>query len=292
MLTATEFTRQLMGLREQYRADNAWVGNWRTGSWNDENTMAHYIHCAYNLYRATATNMLKLTLLGGTQIRLDDAYIRNFGITGANGIQDRVTKEHVYAEVMRRIGRTTNPSPTADRNPAAVVRSGSILSEKGWTPILNDALIIGAACGRQQFALALTSTEQLRWERINGDKVTRFAVNASRFGETPALKNAWKSFFNASKKMFFDGGNPRVFARELLGLYFFGYTPEYSWHQLVFRPPQGGVVRPTFNLYLDQLRNVNFHTGDKTRIMQAISDFLFNEPEALGQPWTRRVVAV
>jgi len=285
MLSAQEFTGQLLHLKDQYRNDNTWVGNWKSGSWNDENTMASYIQCAYNLYKSTATNALRLTLLGGTEIRVNEAYVRNFGITGVNGIQDPATRTHVLAEIRNRIGhalfpnqRTGNP----DRKPAPIAGTGSILSEKGWTPILNDSLILGAITARQEFSLALTPEEQNSWDALNAHKVTRFSVAASRFEKTPALMDAWKAFFNANPKMFFDRGNPRVFSRELLGLYFFGYEPIFSWHQLSFQPIRGKVTRTDFQTYLRKLREVNFHSADTTRIMEALSTFLFKDPDVLG----------
>jgi len=288
MLCVQQFTNQLFGLKDQYQQDNAWVGNWHE-SWKDEAIMTRFIGFAYNLYAATARNALKLTVLGGTEIRLDHAYVRNFGVTAANGIQEEETERWVRKEQEMRGWRAKNPDPRSrnpDRSPASVIGSGSILSEKGWTPILNDSLILGAITAGQDFVLGLTSAEQADWNVMNGAKVNRTSVLVGSFDNT-ALINAWKSFLNSQKRMFFfDWGGPRVFTRELLGLHFFGYKPGFSWHQLGFHAGAGGRVPPDFRTYLQKLRDVGFHApANQAKIMETISMYLFNDRTAIGSPW-------
>jgi hypothetical protein len=290
MLPVQQFTNQLFTLKDQYRRDNAWIGNWDE-SWNDEAIMTKFIGFAYALYAATARNVLNLTVLGGTEIRLDDTYVRNFGVTAANGIQDKETERSVREEQTRRGWRAINPHPSSrnpDKSPAPVTGVGSILSEKGWTPILNDSLILGAITAGQDFALGLTPAEQTDWNVMNGAKANRTAVVAARFGDTPALINAWKSFLNSQKRMFFfPWGGPRVFTRELLGLHFFGYKPEFSWHQLGFHADAGKRVPPDFRTYLQKLRDVGFQApANQAKIMETISIYLFNDPTAIGSPWS------
>jgi hypothetical protein len=292
MLNQQEFIRQLFDLKDQYREDNEWVGKWQE-TWNDPVVMTRFIEAAYNLYRATATNALHLTLLGGTEIRLDKSLVKAFGVTAANGIQDAQTKLWVENAIYSRkhnaqAARVGPNSRNPDRVPAPVTGSGSILSEQRWTPILNDSLILGAITAGQTFVLAFTPEEQLDWDRMNGAKVNKTQVLAARFGETPALKNAWKAFLNDHPKMFFDNFGPRVFTRELLGLKWFGYKPEFSWHQLGFFAGSGARQMPSFQTYVDKLRAVHFQNPcDKTRITAEISTFLFNDARALGNPWTK-----
>jgi hypothetical protein len=289
MLSIQQFTNQLFDLRDQYRRDNAWVGKWNE-SWNDEAIMTRFIGFAYKLYTATARNALRLTVLGGTEIRLDETYVRNFGITAANGIQDKQTERWVRTEQIKRGWRAKNTDPRSsnpDRTPAPVTGTGSILSEKGWTPILNDSLILGAITAGQNFALGLTPAEQGDWQAMNGAKVNKTAVLAARFGDTPKLMNAWKSFLNSQKRMFFfPWGGPRVFTRELLGLFFFGYKPKFSWHQLGFQAGTGKREPPHFRTYLRKLNDVGFQSpSDQAKIMKTISEYLFNDPKAIGAPW-------
>lgn len=304
MLTSEQFTDQLVSLSAEYRRDNLWVNNW--AHWNNPNAMAHYIHYAYNLYAATANNRLKLTLLGSSEIRVNAMFIRNFGVTGVNGIQDSSTRNIVFDTIWKRMKLLKNHSRMAtipDRSYAAVTRSGSILSEKGWTPILNDALIIGAITAGQEFAMALTPLEQADWNEINSPNEGEKDVNkhfmatgpgvrskflTDNFEKNGSSKDAWKKFFNSQRRIFFncETGTPRVFTRELLGLYFFGYKPKFSNIQLGFSI--GSKKRMTdFKTYLRNLRTIGFHKGleNEKKIMEAISMFLFDEKTAIGSPW-------
>lgn len=292
MLTRQQFIAEVDAVRDEYRNDNAWVGRW-TESWNDVDVMTRFMTAAYNLYAATATNALQLTLLGGTEIRLDRTYIRNFGVTAANGIQDQQTKFYVEEALRGRTSRATRAraaGPTAnaphpDVTVTPVIGSGSILSEQCWTPILNDALILGAITGGQQFALAFTPDEQAAWQRLNGAKVTRVQVLAAQFDPQQMLA-AWKGFFNTQKRMFFDNFGPRVFSRELLGLKMFGYVPEFSWHQLGFRPPARTIRAASFRYYLRELRRLHFHAPtDVPAIRAELSQFLFGDRTSLGNLW-------
>lgn len=288
MLSKPEFIRQLFQLKDQYRNDNEWVGRW-TETWNTPAVMSQFIEAAYNLYAATATNALQLTLLGGTQIRLDQQLIMSFGVTGVSGIQDDTTRRLVHDEILRRKVNVESAGVRPDsKNPdkvaTPVTGCGSILSEERWTPILNDALILGAITGGQTFALALTPDEQHDWEKMNGPKVHRTAVLAAGFDDI-ALKNAWKGFFNAHPKMFFDSFGPRVFTRELLGLKWFGYKPEFSWHQLGFSASSGTKEIPSFENYITKLQSIHFqHPCDKVAITAELSTFFFGDVSALRIP--------
>jgi hypothetical protein len=282
MLSTQNFIRQIFAAELIYRRDNAWVGKW-SESWNDPVVMRRFIEAAYKLYSATATNALQLTLLGGTEIRLDRSLVRSFGVTAANGIQDQQA-EFWVAEAMRgrhhkaRLGRT-GPA-------ASVTGSGSILSKMMWTPILNDSLIIGAITGGQDYVLAFTPDEQRDWEKMHGSKVTKTQVLATRFGETTGLRRAWKEFFNAHPKMFCDDFGPRVFTRELLGLCWFGYKPDFSWHQLGFAPGSGRRAQPKFSIYLERLNAIGFqHPCNKRAIARELSTFLFDDASAMGATW-------
>ncbi|MEM9586219.1 MAG: hypothetical protein AAGA03_02965 [Planctomycetota bacterium] len=292
MLSKKQFTEQIFDtdLRRDYRDDNRWVET-MIGNWSDETVMTNFIGCAYKVYSATATNALQLTILGGTEIRFDDSMIRNFGVTAANGTQDAETSKYVRQEIRRRRMRSHNQnekrpflSNAPHRRITPVKGVGSILSEKGWTPILNDALIIGAINARQEFAIALTPKEQKHWKRLNDSKITKVAATSAAFGASAALIKAWKEFFNTKAYVFFRGQYPRVFARELLGLYFFGYEPVFSWHQLGFRR-KDPTLRPDFRTYIDKLRDVGFQgPTNKTRVMKTLSEFLFNDEDALTDP--------
>ena len=150
-------------------------------------------------------------------------------------------------------------------------KANSILSEKGWTPLLNDALIIGAITGSQGFVLGLTESEASSWEKIkaagNGDP-----------------KETWRQFFHHNQQMIYDPkfGIPRVFARELMGLATFGYRPEFTMHQLGFYPTPGTPADPTFKAYVEALNSKEFHhKTNRQQIVEAVSEFLFGDAGAI-----------
>ncbi|WP_182866073.1 hypothetical protein [Stieleria mannarensis] len=289
MLSHDQFIRQFTdGLKRDYRRHNAWYARF-VEDWTQEDILTKLINAAYKLYTATATNALQLTLLGGTEIRTESPLVRAFGVTAANGIQDEATRKIVRAEFLRRdfeakSNYLKNPHCTnRPQKPRRVTKIGSILSEKCWSPILNDTLIIGATTAGQHFKLALTEEERDDWERTHGMKVNRVAVLRSNFDKNEC-KDAWKEFFRANVHMFFDDEkrNPRVFARELIGLCAFGYQPEFTWHQLGFsRSKAGKSITPTFRKYLDALVDVNFQRNDRQVILEKLGEFLFNDRRAL-----------
>ncbi|MCC9601937.1 hypothetical protein LOC67_15355 [Stieleria sp. JC731] len=287
MLSKAEFVSQFTyELKRDYLCHNAWYAKY-VRDWTKEDILTVLINAAYKLYCATATNALELTILGGTEIRTDSALVRGFGVTAANGIQDATTRKIVLDELVRR--DVANKSQFInDANPAIrpqkynrITKIGSILSEKHWSPILNDTLIIGATTAGQQFKLALTAEEQVDWHHTNGRKVNRVAVLRANFDKNEC-KNAWKAFFRSNIQMFFRDGTPRVFARELIGLCAFGYQPDFSWHELGFRRTKAGKkITPTFRKYLSALVDAKFQDNDREEILKTLGTFLFGDNKAL-----------
>eukprot|EP00903_Cladosiphon_okamuranus_P001015 g1013.t1 len=302
LLEWTDFKREIDALVAIYRQDNRWVGSVISPSWNYEYHMYHYIRAAYLLYRATGRNALKHVLLGGTNIRKSREYIMNFGVTAANGIQDPETEDAVQYTEQERADIVTRPRDfppmNADNRVISAQKVGSILSEKRWTPILNDALIIGAATGNQNFMIALEPYEQGLWRECEATlrpALVRLRDQyAQRFGGNPSdefVRNTqeyrhmvWQRFFSWNLGMFWDTNynNPRVLTRELLGLAMFHYKVELGDRQIGFRP-RLGHPDPTFAAYVNGLRNLRFHDGTaRARIMRAVSTFLLGDRYAIS----------
>ncbi|MGX1498596.1 hypothetical protein ACSSV1_003647 [Labrenzia sp. MBR-25] len=303
----TAFKREIEALQDIYRQDNRWVGWWRHASWNNECVMPAYIRAAYRLYDATARNELEFIVLGGTSIRMARDLIFAFGITGLNGIQDAPT---VVAAREAQAAREA-PRPTVDRNgmpvpPPAnpdnrvvpVNGVGSILSEDRWTPILNDALIVGSATAQHDFVIALDHYEQGIWREceasLKPDLARLHARYAGRFNGNPPesfLKNTeeytlmvWQRFFSWNMQMFWDTklNIPRVLTRELLGLSMFGYEVKLGDKQIGFSP-NTNAPDPTFTAYVNGLRTLRFHdSAARSRIMQTISTYLLGNNHAIG----------
>ncbi|OYP38163.1 hypothetical protein [Rhodopirellula sp. MGV] len=289
MISQIEFARQFTTeLKRDYLRDNQWFAK-VCEDWTQEDILTELINAAYKLYVATASNALKLTVLGGTEIRMDSQLVRSFGVTAANGIQDEKTREIVQKELLRRSSLAKSRNDAATRMPPRlrrinrVTKVGSILSERRWSPILNDTLIIGAITGRQHFVLALTENEQRAWELQHDGKFNKFSVARSTFDKNEC-KQAWKEFLQQQTQMFFDDnyGNPRVFARELIGLCTFGYKPEFSWHQLGFSYSNNGEhAALNFRNYVQALANINFQDADRTSLLEKLGEFLFEDRTAL-----------
>lgn len=303
---------------QRYWDDNAWVQSW--SNWQDRDKMDQFCQAAYNLYRAAANNRLPYTLLGGTGIRMCKNLIANFGVTAASGIQEDVTRKHVRTEQRaRNDGKGTHTD--ADKNiiPPVPVTGGAILSEKKWTPLLNDALIIGAITAHKTFSLTLETAEAGLFRQCGEDlldeevpklqKILPHVTNRRNAehlvkGTVDYQKNHWKEFMNRNAGMFWTFGqytdrqtnrkasfqNPRVLARELLGLAFFGYQPAFGQGELYFKPPQDNAPDPTFQAYVRGLNDIGFHEGNRhtrIRLMSRISEFLFDDPRAVQMPQDR-----
>jgi len=302
------FKREVEGLTTIYRQDNRWVSWWRHANWNNACVMPAYIRAAYRLYEATARNELDFVVLGGTSIRMARDLIFNFGITGVNGIQDRPTVVAARAAQADRAaprpdvdenGAPVPPPADPDNRVVPVTGVGSILSEDRWTPILNDALIVGSATAQHDFVIALDRYEQGIWREceatLRPDLERMRTRYAQRYGGNPNdafLKNTeeyrcmvWQRFFSWNIGMFWDThlNIPRVLTRELLGLAMFGYEVKLGDKQIGFRP-NTNAPDPTFAHYVTGLRNVRFHdnAAARARIMRALSTFLLGHRYAIS----------
>lgn len=71
-----------------------------------------------------------------------------------------------------------------------------------------------------------------------------------------------------------------MFVRELLGLKRFGYKPVFFFDQVSFFYGGGGK-KPTFQNYLTGLREAGFNRRDRISIMHSLSEFLFQDVNAL-----------
>ncbi len=282
MLTKEMFRKELRSMKDEYRMDNKWVQEWR--KWNDDSIMDEFIDAAYNLYAATAKCALKLTVLGDTEIRSMPELLKNFGLMSAAGVQE--DKDIKMVNDLEQHRKQVAMGTTAGlKGRTKVLGGGSILGDKMWTPILNDSLMLGSIQSNQDFYLGLNTKEKLAWKG-NGFN-SNVANKTAKFGGAVAnsrnkYQSNWLSFFRQQPQMIWAGPNPRVFARELLALKFFGYKPVYSAMGLAFTPVQGKRIGPPgFRIYTTALRNVGFFDNDKDRVMSAISEFLFDDKNAL-----------
>lgn len=231
---------------------------------------------AWRLYKCANRASLGMLILGGAKIRKDPALVGNFGVTSQAGATD--PEEKALVAELERLRVTQRLAPGLADAPD-VAGPGSILSDRTWTPLLNDAFILGGAHAGHEFHLAEDSAETY----FNFRK-TRAVFEPDR--ATPEEK--WMGFFKAHPEMLWDrkADTPRVLARELIGLKAFGYTAELSPVQLSFRRTSGGY--PTFRHYLNALASANCRPGYSAELLRYISRFLFDRDDVfLHQPLSK-----
>ena len=92
-------------------------------------------------------------------------------------------------------------------------------------------------------------------------------------------KSKWRHYLIGGAN-FWSGGFVRVFARELIGLKTFGYSPVFTGQTLSFAGAGRGATA-TFGEYLSALSGVNFGRQDSAAINAAIGEFLFDDARFL-----------
>ena len=223
---------------------------------------------AWRLYNCANRASVGMLLLGGAKIRKDRALLGNFGISSQAGPYDPEEKA-IVAELERLRGTQRLAHGLADA--PDVAGPGSILSDRTWTPLLNDAFILGGAHAGHEFHLVEDAVDNY----FNFRK-TRALLEPDRATTT----EKWMGFFKAHPELLWDQklGNPRVLARELIGLKTCGYKPQFFPVQLSFAKTSSG--HPTFKSYLNALAAANCRPGQSAELLRYISRFLFDRDDA------------
>lgn len=293
-MNKAQFFEQVTQVANQYDNDNQWFGFQRGGPAWSRGTWIQYILAAWKLFQNASTNHLQTVLLGDTKIRSDANLLMNFGlVANTNAPQEDADRQMVENLMQRRLGIARGAQQAATE----LMGQGSILSAKRWSPLLNDALMLAAILGRQDFHLALNDDEQVVWSKLATEHGARY-IGSSELQRRQAVFGAavqkagsartseqelWLKFLHAVPRVLWERGTPRVFVRELLGLKFFGYKPVFSMHQLGFVHTDAGTKVPTFPNYLAGLNEVGLQSANRPTIMRALSEFLFNDPAALNK---------
>jgi len=293
-----DFAGQITALSTRYRDENAWFGfpgNTGTGgpAWS-RGTWLEFIIAAYKLYKnASAGGDARMTVLGDTKIRSDPKLVFTFGmVANAAAPQEEQDKALVRDLIAQRNLVAADASAAATAIP--LLGSGGILSAERWSPMLNDAMMIGGIEKHQEFHLGLSVDEQAAWDNLRQRRpgAAEFAQRQATFGTSTVAPRAlklepaqemWLRMFIEQPRMLWENGTPRVFARELMALKLFGYKAEFHLEQLSFYWASGGQA-PSFKNYLDGLREVDFHNRNQTRVFAALSEFLFGNAEVLSNP--------
>lgn len=287
----SEFFYQLTACTEAYDNDNQWFGFQRGGPPWSQGTWEQFILAAWKLYENVSASQLQLILLGDTKIRSDPQLLFNFGLSANTRTPQEDKDKALVSELMykrRKWAGGTKGKEAAEN----IMGPGSILSAKRWSPALNDAFVLGAIHKKQSFHFALNDQEQVVWRNLttmpNTQMNADFANRLEKFGgatrtarKNMDMKAIWLEFMREVPRVLWENGNPRVFARELLGLQMFGYRPVFTEQELGF-VYRGKKQEPTFENYLKGLRDVNFHQRDRVAVIQSISNYLFDDANLLN----------
>jgi hypothetical protein len=270
--TLDQFADSAQRVLDRYETEYSW---WK---WGDRATTIHH---AWKLYRAAARNELGTLLLGDAKIRTNPGLLMNFGVTSGSGIGgDELTQIQNLMQKRRAL---------AGPRSGAVVQAlgpGSILNDQNWTPLVNDAFILGGVHTYAPFhwaeegfdRYAMLGAQEFIQRREVFTKGTASPVALRR--DEKYYQDKWKHYILGHSNFWMDG-MARIFTRELIGLKTFGYTAVFTAQEVMFRPGGGG--RPaTFENYLNGLQAVNFAANDRTLVNDAISELLFGKPGELS----------
>jgi len=218
---------------------------------------------AYWIYKRSMTAAKGYVLLGDSSIRTDMAMIWQHGLLSGSGVQEPETRAFLTLIKLRQ------------RVPGPLVGVGSILSDSSWSPLLNDAMIIGGAHGHRQFQLRKDP------EARTGPPVVANLKMQFEVGLTSGQKS-WVDHFNKNQDLLWAprGPIPRVLAREILGLSTFGYKPTCADAQITFTAGQASHAA-RFQTYLNALQRAGAFAEDRQTALGAISNYLFGSPKLL-----------
>lgn len=220
------------------------------------------------MYRAVTTGQLPILLLGDAKIRSDTDLAKNFGFASGSDIDDQKLIDSLN-ELLRKEGQSAVP----------IVGNGSILNDKKWTPLVNDSFILGGAHKDMEFHLTLLDFEEFDQKLQKKQAPTQAAA---RVQGPEYYKHSWKLFLIENREILWNGAQkcPRVFARELIGLQAFDYTPVFTKFELGFNPNLG-AAKAGFKRYFTFLGEAGFPASNQARILSTVSAFLFGDANAL-----------
>ncbi len=203
MYVKSTFVSELNSLENSYKAQMPGWYKKMQAPWPQE------VEHAWKLYCNARDNSLSMLVLGGMEIRDDKDLLANMGTTAAAPAQNQ------------------KGSVTFNNRPSGSNTKGSVLKERYWWPLQNDAWVLGGIQGLSQFHLAAASIAGVLDDML------------------------WEA----------DARRPRVLGRELIGLFNFGYirvsNPNEGKLGIVYAPHNKEAAQgSTFTRYLASLKDV------------------------------------
>jgi hypothetical protein len=290
---------EIQALSGRYMEDNTWFRFYSGGSSFDPATPQTYAKAAGKAYVHIFDRKEDDVPLGDTKLRSDQELVANFGLSDSEGPAPPAAPPPGSSSAP---AVTTGPTPVAPLTVAGMSSSsassggasssssasssgtpaGAILSNRKWSPMLNDAFILGGVKSGKHFVFVPVGDDATTFNSMSAGAAA--GPGASKEQLIRAGAPVWKQFFIRKPYLLWDRGYPRVFARELLGLKKFGYKAVPRGHQLGFEPQPGGEgATATFDLYLEYLKDSQFQRNQegKEKVLRRIAEFLFEDPTAL-----------
>lgn len=288
---ARAVAQELKGLSASYIADNSWF-RFYSASGTEPMSPDRYAEAAGRAYVHSKKAVVPL-LLGDSKLRTDQEVVDNFGVSDAEAASAAASSS-ASASVRAAVpavpvaggpsSASSGARPAGSSTPPAAA-PGGVLSNAKWSPMLNDAFMLGGIKHKKQFVYTPVG-DDLSFIRSIAPAGAA-PPGATKEQQVQAGMTVWKSFFLAKPGQLWDRGFPRVFARELLGMKKFGYKAAPTSTNLSFdcplpEPPPGA----TFANYLTYLTECHFQQPSKQMVLEEIGEFLFNDKQALAPMWT------
>lgn len=240
---------------------------------------------AWRLYQRAQQPELGFLLLGDSKLRADPTVVHSFGLLSAAGPQEpEVRAVMAGLRWQARIRHTTMPP----------MHKGSVLSDRNWSALLNDALILGGVHTGREFHFVATEPLCHPAHKPAGVAGERAAVDmraralqrhAADLTDASWEVQVWRDYFLQRLDLLWDSSAliPRVLAREIIGLKAFGYRPRLLAHQLSFQPPEPWHGWADFLQYRHALHEAGYYARHKhDGVLASLSQYLFDRPAALA----------
>jgi hypothetical protein len=276
-MTAAQVAEALRQLRAEYIAENSWFRFYTDG--NDAMNPDKFAAAAGKAYEHVMTVNVPL-LLGDTKIRSDAELVSNFGVSDAESASATSSSTSSATSMRSSIpvaGNLTRAGSTAAVSSASssatsTSPSGGILDNKKWSPMLNDAFIMGGIHKKKQFVFSPVDDDASFVQSIMPP--TRGADPKQQ--QIEAAIPGWRAFFQTKQYLLWDRGYPRVFVRELLGLHAFGYKAAPTSTNLSFEVIDPAAAdNATFKEYCKELEDSGYYANDRVRVLKLLAEFLF-----------------
>src|ERR1700722_848413 len=154
--TVQRISAEIKALSARYIADNSWF-RFYSGSGLDPMAPESYADAAGRAYVHVQKSVVPI-LLGDTKLRSDQELVSNFGLSdGESGSAapepgpGRPGVPVIPIAGASMASAAASARPPASANPA---NPGGILSNAKWSPMLNDAFILGGINSNKQFVFA------------------------------------------------------------------------------------------------------------------------------------------